>query len=68
MSGQKPLAIGPFHSIEALCGLSGKSDGGTSMRLGGAIRGKWRIFDGKDGEGSVVIFGALKGVAPTCVN
>jgi hypothetical protein len=35
------------------------------MRSGGATRGKWRIQDGKVGERSVVMFGALKVVAPT---
>jgi hypothetical protein len=34
------------------------------MRPGGAIRGKWRIPDGKVGESHVVTFGALKVVAP----
>jgi hypothetical protein len=33
----------------------------------GAIRGKWRIPDGKVGERSVVMFEALMVVAPTCV-
>jgi hypothetical protein len=36
----------------------------TNMRPGGATRGKWRIPDGKDGERSVVMFGAPKVVAP----
>jgi hypothetical protein len=35
------------------------------MRLGGAIREKWRIPDGKVEERSVVMFRALKVVAPT---
>jgi hypothetical protein len=39
-----------------------------NLRLGGAIRGKWRIPDGKVGERSVVMFGALKVVAPTYVD
>jgi hypothetical protein len=30
------------------------------MRLGGAIRGKWRILDGKEGEWSDLKFGALR--------
>jgi hypothetical protein len=38
------------------------------MRLGGATRGKWRILDGKVRERSVVMFRALKVVAPACVN
>jgi hypothetical protein len=37
----------------------------TNMRLGGAIRGKWRIPDGKAGERFVVMFGILMVVAPT---
>jgi hypothetical protein len=37
-------------------------------RLGGAIRGKWRILDGK-GESVVVRkFGAPRMVAPACVD
>jgi hypothetical protein len=35
------------------------------MRPGRAIRGKWRIPDGKVSERYVVMFGALKVVAPT---
>jgi hypothetical protein len=35
------------------------------MRPGGAIRRKWRILDGKVSERYVVMFGALKVVAPT---
>jgi hypothetical protein len=38
------------------------------MRPGGATREKWRILDEKVGERSVVMFGALKVVAPTCVD
>jgi hypothetical protein len=34
------------------------------MRPGGAIRGKWRILDGKGGEWCVFIFGAPKVIAP----
>jgi hypothetical protein len=34
------------------------------MRPGGATRGKWRIPDGKVRERSVVMFRALKVVAP----
>jgi hypothetical protein len=33
------------------------------MRLGGAIRGKWRILDGKEGEWSDLKFRAPKVVA-----
>jgi hypothetical protein len=39
-----------------------------NMRPGGATRGKWRIPDVKVGEWSVFMFGALKVVAPTCVD
>jgi hypothetical protein len=35
------------------------------MRPGGAIRRKWRIPDGKVRKRYVVMFGALKVVAPT---
>jgi hypothetical protein len=38
------------------------------MRLGGATRGKWRISDGKIEERSVVMFRALKVVAPAYVD
>jgi hypothetical protein len=38
------------------------------MRSGAAIRGKWRIPDGKVGQRSVVMFGGLKVVAYTCVD
>jgi hypothetical protein len=34
------------------------------MRSGRAIREKWRIPDGKVGERSIVMFRALKVVAP----
>jgi hypothetical protein len=37
------------------------------MRPGGTIRGKWRIPDGKVVERSVVMFKALKVVAPAYV-
>jgi hypothetical protein len=37
------------------------------MRPGGAIRRKWRILDGKEGEWSDLKFGASKVVAPACV-
>jgi hypothetical protein len=33
------------------------------MRLGGTIRGKWRIPDGKVGKRYVIMFGALNVVA-----
>ena len=38
------------------------------MRPGVATRGKWRIPDGKGGEWNVFMFGALKVVAPACVD
>jgi hypothetical protein len=38
------------------------------MRPGRAIREKWRIPDGKVEEKFVVMFGAPKVVAPTCVD
>jgi hypothetical protein len=38
------------------------------MRPGGATREKWRILDEKIRERSVVMFGALKVVALTCVD
>jgi hypothetical protein len=38
------------------------------LRSDGAMRKKWRILDGKDGEWCVFIFGAPKLVAPTLVN
>jgi hypothetical protein len=36
-----------------------------NLRPGGAIRGKWRILDGKAREWCVLIFGAPKVVGPT---
>jgi hypothetical protein len=38
------------------------------MRLGEATRGKWRIPDGNVRESYVVMFRALKVVAPVCVD
>jgi uncharacterized protein YndB with AHSA1/START domain len=38
------------------------------LRPGGETRGKWRIPDEKVGERYVVMFRALKVVAPACVN
>jgi hypothetical protein len=38
------------------------------MRPGRAIRGKWRIPDGKVRDRSVVMFGDPKVVAPTYIN
>jgi hypothetical protein len=37
-------------------------------RLGWAIRGKWRILDGKGGSVMVRKFGAPRMVNPVCVN
>jgi hypothetical protein len=39
-----------------------------NMRSGRATRVKWRILDGKVRERPVVMFGAPKVVAPTCVD
>jgi hypothetical protein len=39
--------IGPFLLMEVLCGLAKWSNGWHNWRPGGAIRGKWRILDGK---------------------
>jgi hypothetical protein len=33
--------------MEILCGLAKWSNSWHNWRLGGAIRGKWRILDGK---------------------
>jgi hypothetical protein len=38
------------------------------MISGRAIRGKWRILDGKVGVWSVFMFGAPKVVVPACVD
>jgi hypothetical protein len=60
MSGWNPLVIGPFLSMEVLCGLARRSNGWHNWRLGRAIRGKWRIMDGKEGEWSDPIFEASR--------
>jgi hypothetical protein len=52
--------IGPFLSMEVLCGLARRSNGWHNWRLGRAIRGKWRIMDGKEGEWSDPIFEASR--------
>jgi hypothetical protein len=39
--------IGPFLSMEVLCGLAIWSDGWHNWRLDWSIWGKWRILDGK---------------------
>jgi hypothetical protein len=38
------------------------------LRPGGATRGKWKISYGKVGERPIVLFGALKVIAPICVD
>jgi hypothetical protein len=58
MSGWNPLVIGPFLSKEVLCGLAKWSNGWHNWRPNGAIRGKWRIHDKKEGEWSDLIFRA----------
>jgi hypothetical protein len=63
MSGRKSLTIGPFLSIEVLCGLSEVIGLWLNMRSDRATRGKWRIPDRKVRERSVVIFIAPKVVA-----
>jgi hypothetical protein len=50
--------IGPFLSIEVLCGLAKWSNGWHNWGPDGAIREKWRILDGKGDEWSDLIFGA----------
>jgi hypothetical protein len=52
--------IGPFLSMEVLCGLARRSNSWHNWRLGGAIRGKGRIMNGKEGEWSDLIFGASR--------
>jgi hypothetical protein len=47
MSGWNPLTIGPFLSMEVLCGLASWSNDWHNWRPGGAIREKWRILVGK---------------------
>jgi hypothetical protein len=50
--------IGPFLSMEVLCGLARRSNGWHKWRPCGAIRGKQRILDGEEGEWSDLIFRA----------
>jgi hypothetical protein len=50
--------IGPFLSMEVLYGLAKWSNGWHNWRPDGAIRGKWRILDGKEDEWSDLIFRA----------
>jgi hypothetical protein len=47
MSGRKSLAIGPFLSMELLCGLSRFIMILAQLETGGGIRGKYRILDEK---------------------
>jgi hypothetical protein len=49
--------IGPILSMEVLCGLARASNGWHNWRPGRAIRGKFRILDGKEGEWSDLKFG-----------
>jgi hypothetical protein len=51
---------GPLLSIEVLCSLARWSNGLYNWIPSGAIRGKWRILDGKEGEWSDLIFRALR--------
>jgi hypothetical protein len=46
--------------MEVLRGLAKWSNGWHNWRPDGAIRGKWRILDGKEEEWSDVIFGASR--------
>jgi hypothetical protein len=64
MSGWNLLAIGPFLSMEFLCGLVRRSNGWHNWRPCGAIRGKWRILDGKEGEWSDLKFRAPRRQPP----
>jgi hypothetical protein len=52
--------IGLFLSMEVICGLVRGSNGWHHWRLGWAIRRKWRILDGKEGEWSDLKFRALR--------
>jgi hypothetical protein len=46
--------------MEVLYGLVKWSNGWHNWKPGGAIRGKWRILDGKEEEWSDLIFRALR--------
>jgi hypothetical protein len=50
--------IGPYLSMEVLCGLAGLSRYWHNWRPSGAIRGKGRILDGKEDEWSDLKFKA----------
>jgi hypothetical protein len=52
--------IGPFLSMQVLCGLARRSNDWHNWRLGRAIKGKWRILDGKEDGWSDMKFGAPK--------
>jgi hypothetical protein len=60
MSGWNLLTIGPFLLMEVLCGLAKCLNGWHNWRPDAAIRGKWRILDGKEGEWSDLIFRASR--------
>jgi hypothetical protein len=62
------MMIGPFLSMDVLCGIVDGSECWHNLRPGEEIRGKWRMPDGKVGERSIVMFGDLKVIAPACVN
>jgi hypothetical protein len=46
--------------MDVLSGLANWSNGWYNWRPGGAIKGKWRILDEKEGERSDLIFGASR--------
>jgi hypothetical protein len=50
--------IGPFLSMEVLYGLAKWLNGWHNWRPNGAIRGVWRILDGKEDEWSDLKFRA----------
>jgi hypothetical protein len=50
--------------MEVLCGLAKWSNGWNNWRPGGAIREKWIMLDGKEGEWSDLIFGVLRWYPP----
>jgi hypothetical protein len=46
--------------MDVLSDLANWSNGWYNWRPGGAIKGKWRILDEKEGERSDLIFGASR--------
>jgi hypothetical protein len=61
MSGWNPLAIGPFLSMEVLCGFSKMiEDVGIIGDWIGAFRKKWRILNEKVESGLDHKFRALR--------